>query len=176
MHTILPLHYGPWVSESALEAHGCLRFQTRSRPSNPSRRSSSILKADILALDAGRYASTHTYTHSTSLRNTYQPEPSLTESSEWTERVMTGRPPPRGRPEGPPPRGRGAGASLGRRVGKTKIITENFWRNVAGVKRRGGVNSLPRPTDRGEGGGREGDRPTDQTFGQLLNNFWATFE
>ena len=49
MHTILPLHYGPWVSESALEAHGCLRFQTRSRPSNPSRRSSSILKADILA-------------------------------------------------------------------------------------------------------------------------------
>ena len=33
--------------------------------------------------------------------------------------------------------------SLGRRVGKTKIVTGNFWRNVAGVKRRGGVHSLP---------------------------------
>jgi hypothetical protein len=49
----------------------------------------------------------------------------------------------------PPPGIRGGGAG----------------RNVAEVKRRGGVNSLPRPTDRGEVGGRGADRPTDRPEG-----------
>ena len=59
-------------------------------------------------------------------------------------RVMTGRPPPRGRSEGPPPRGRcrGAGVSWVAGGGEIKKTRRIFGRRSGvSVKRRGGVNS-----------------------------------
>ena len=84
-------------------------------------------------------------------------------------RVMTGRPPPRGRPEGPPPRGRGAGVPWVAGWGKTKIwIT--FWRNGTRVNRRAALirrlDDSPARRFAGIAGALDNDNPSVRRGGQ----------